>query len=303
MIDLHSIFKKFHFHFCILAICLCTGPSSVFAQGEAPLAKSIFWQISGPKLSKPSYLYGTMHVLPAKQFYWPKNFHIAWKKTQQVVFEIDLDEAKNIFKQVDLLFRCFMKDGLTLKEVATPEQYKIIHQYLESKGFSNDFMEKMKPLLLSMVVEGIDMSGGGGAMTGSEMEINKRAEKKDIPTYGLESMKGQLGYIDSISYSDQAAFLAASIQSKEQSDISEEVLLKYYLDQDIEALHRLIHESDQEDMFSKYLLEYRNKDWIQRMEAFMQEGGTLFAVGAGHLAGPKGVIRLLRAKGYAVRPL
>jgi uncharacterized protein YbaP (TraB family) len=38
------------------------------------------------------------------------------------------------------------------------------------------------------------------------------------------------------------------------------------------------------------------------MRRLMKETPTLFAVGAGHLGGPRGVIALLRAEGYRVEP-
>ena len=51
------------------------------------------------------------------------------------------------------------------------------------------------------------------------------------------------------------------------------------------------------------LLYTRNRNWVQQMEPIMQEKSTLFAVGAGHLGGEKGVLDLLRKKGYNLRPI
>ena len=39
------------------------------------------------------------------------------------------------------------------------------------------------------------------------------------------------------------------------------------------------------------------------MKTMMAEMPTFFAVGAGHLAGQKGVINLLRKEGYTLTPL
>lgn len=39
------------------------------------------------------------------------------------------------------------------------------------------------------------------------------------------------------------------------------------------------------------------------MEDKMQENTMFFAVGAGHLAGENGVIKLLRRAGYTLKPL
>jgi uncharacterized protein YbaP (TraB family) len=51
------------------------------------------------------------------------------------------------------------------------------------------------------------------------------------------------------------------------------------------------------------LLYDRNKRWAEQIPQLAKDNPTLFAVGAGHLGGEKGVISLLRKKGYVVKPL
>ena len=48
------------------------------------------------------------------------------------------------------------------------------------------------------------------------------------------------------------------------------------------------------------LIDNRNADWAAKMPAIMAAKPTFFAVGAGHLAGPKGVLQLLKDAGYTV---
>jgi UDP-3-O-acyl-N-acetylglucosamine deacetylase len=55
--------------------------------------------------------------------------------------------------------------------------------------------------------------------------------------------------------------------------------------------------------FEKILLTNRNKNWIPIMEEMILEKPTLFAVGAGHLGGPNGIIRLMIEKGYTLSPV
>ena len=60
---------------------------------------------------------------------------------------------------------------------------------------------------------------------------------------------------------------------------------------------------DEEEQLSEYediLLNKRNEAWISGMRTMMSEMPTFFAVGAGHLAGERGVIHLLRKAGYDV---
>ena len=54
--------------------------------------------------------------------------------------------------------------------------------------------------------------------------------------------------------------------------------------------------------YEDVLLNRRNRNWIPVMGKFMRDKPTLFAVGAGHLGGPSGVVALLRKEGYRVEP-
>ena len=51
------------------------------------------------------------------------------------------------------------------------------------------------------------------------------------------------------------------------------------------------------------LLYDRNKRWASQMPEQMFLMPTLFAVGAGHLGGERGVLNLLRQQGFTVKPL
>ena len=64
--------------------------------------------------------------------------------------------------------------------------------------------------------------------------------------------------------------------------------------------------TDEGEQLSEYedvLLSKRNTAWISGMKTMMEETPTFFAVGAGHLAGKKGVINLLKKEGYKLSPI
>jgi uncharacterized protein YbaP (TraB family) len=48
------------------------------------------------------------------------------------------------------------------------------------------------------------------------------------------------------------------------------------------------------------LSDERNVNWIPKLEKEMKERASFIAVGGGHLGGKKGVINLLKAKGYKI---
>jgi uncharacterized protein YbaP (TraB family) len=81
-------------------------------------------------------------------------------------------------------------------------------------------------------------------------------------------------------------------------------MVDLYKAQDIEAMVSMM--SDEAGAagglagYEDILLHQRNASWIAPMQELMDEGPVFFAVGAGHLGGPRGVIALLRTAGYTV---
>jgi len=54
------------------------------------------------------------------------------------------------------------------------------------------------------------------------------------------------------------------------------------------------------DKFMERVVDQRNVRMVERMEEFLKAGNTFIAVGALHLPGEKGILRLLEARGYRV---
>jgi hypothetical protein len=65
---------------------------------------------------------------------------------------------------------------------------------------------------------------------------------------------------------------------------------------DITLNNRCDSTPEEEDV----MINNRNANWLKKMPALMMLRPTLFAVGAGHLPGEKGVLNLLRQAGYTV---
>ena len=60
-----------------------------------------------------------------------------------------------------------------------------------------------------------------------------------------------------------------------------------------------ISRSDYEE-YRRLMIDDRNEAWLDRLQVHLLEGNAVINVGAAHLAGEKGLIALLRAKGYRV---
>ena len=278
------------------------------AQDAMPLEKSLLWEISGKDLAKPSYLYGTIHMIGSEDFFLSEETRTAFTQADKAVFEIDMEEMSNAFVQFSLLMDLFMEDGQTLRDLLDEADYKLVKEHFDDMGMPLMLLERIKPLFLSVFASGdIDQAGfSSGEIVSYEMEFMEMAQKDKKEIGGLETIEFQMSLFDSIPYKAQADMLVESIraESTENSDQSFKALVELYKSQDLDAMAGSLEENDaMAGSYETILLSGRNANWIPVMQEMMQKKSCFFAVGAAHLGGSGGVIPLLRKEGYTLRPL
>ena len=309
------IYKFKYFLYILIAIVFATS-SCKTTQGAVedkveinafkPLTNALLWKIEGNGLATPSYLYGTIHLIDADDYYLPQGTLTAIDNTQKMVFEIDMNEMSDMGAMMGLMNQAFMKDDQTLKDLISEEDYKLVDSHFTKLGLPLMLMERMKPMFLTVFASG-DMDPAGlqtGAMKSYEMEFLEIAKNSDMPVAGLETIEFQLSVFDSIPYKAQAEMLVETIKTGGTDSSDFDVMVKMYKEQKINDMVSMI--SDEDEQLSEYediLLNKRNEAWSSRMVKMMNQMPTFFAVGAGHLAGQRGVIHLLRKEGYTLTPI
>lgn len=283
--------------------------AQVFAQpaSYAPTAEenSLLWEISGKGLAQPSYLFGTIHLIGKEDFILTDITKSSLSKAKRVTFEIDMEDMSDISVLMPVMMKAFMSDGSTLRSLLSEEDYTLVKNHFEEMGLPMMMMERIKPMFLSAMAEG-DMNalqGEDGGSVSYEMELMKMAQEQKKPIEGLETIEYQMSIFDSIPYQTQAHMLVESIKGADMQNNEMDKMVEFYKAQDLDGLQKMMESSEEVAQFNDILLVQRNKNWIPVMAKQMAEQPTFFAVGAGHLAGEMGVIALLRAEGYTVKPL
>ena len=121
---------------------------------------------------------------------------------------------------------------------------------------------------------------------------------------GLETIEEHSNVLNVFSMSDQIKMLKNTIKRIDEMSVVYPLLLKAYLSRDLEAMANLVHESliledpkIKKIFLQKFLID-RNKKMVQRMIPHIEDGEGFFAIGAMHLTGSAGVLRLLSDRGY-----
>lgn len=297
-----------------------TSPAPAAAQKYGPTAQDTFllWSINGPGVANESYLFGTIHIIPEEDYFLPKGLVTSLNDADEVIFEIDPRQMSDPGMLMGLLTKINMRGDTTLEDLLPKDQYDEVEAYFSEMGMPFFLFKRMKPLFLSAMV-GQDMEAlqnGGGLGTGStksyELELTQLAEAGDKGIGGLETMEFQLGLFDVIPYSAQAKMLYQSIVSDQgdaaDSGMSEmdKVVGLYKRKAIAEMADSFTKEGSGIAEFEELLLTKRNENWVPQILAKIKAAGAqtkLFAVGAGHLGGEKGVISLLRQEGYTIEPV
>ena len=261
---------------------------------------TLLWEISGNNLSKPSYLFGTFHLMCREDIHFSTELKQAIKNASEVYFEMDLDDPSNTLGA--LLFMN-MKDGKSLKDLYSPEEYKRLENYFsDSLGMPLTMVKRMKPNFLEAFLYPKMMPCK--TMSGVEEEILKIVKEEKKQVGGFETIEFQASVFDSIPYESQAKELLNTIDSIEIYKKNFDTMLNVYKTQQLSAIENMFTKTELGmDQNRDILLDNRNKNWVDQLKKILPEKNIFIAVGAGHLVGEKGLIALLKKAGYTLRPL
>ena len=265
---------------------------------------TLLWKISGNGLEKPSYLFGTIHMICADDAGLSANMKKAISNCDEVYFEVDMD---NMFEMIGAMKKMKMMGDTTLKDLLSEADYKKVKDYFTENGSMLPFsmLETYKPMLAASTLEQGSMPCDNTEMM--EQVIMKEAKGYNKKIKGLETMSYQAGVLDSIPYKLQAEQLVSYIDKAnkgEEDETEMKEMFNAYKSQDLKKLEEMLMTTDAGiSGFTDILLYHRNQNWVKKLKSLLPEKSLLIAVGAGHLPGQKGVINLLRKEGYKVTPV
>ena len=263
---------------------------------------SLLWEISGNGLKKPSYLFGTHHLVPAKFADTMKVLQEKLKSADAVVGEIVMDST--IQKKMAPFL--MMKNN-TLDSLLTKEEFTEVEDYFKTRqpGFELKELNNFKPAMVSLMImlfDNPDMLKDVGE--GIDNSFQAYAKKNAKSLYGLETAEYQGALLFDGDLQKQKKALLKSIREIAKSKQKMQELKTYYLTQDIDRLTDFFKIQDEETKeFMTELLKNRNKRWLDQLPALMQKQSLFIAVGAGHLVGAEGLIKGLQLKGYILKPV
>jgi uncharacterized protein len=283
---------------CVLLFFLLSQQCE--AQKKLPQSKNnntLLWEISGNGSQKPSYMFGTFHIMCKEDIRFGENLQQAIKAAKEVYFEMDLDDPKNMLGGMAMMN---MKNK-TLADLYTKEELeKLTTFFKDSIKMNLSFFNKMKPMLLEALLYPRMMACKTPSGVETELMVLAKKEKKEIK--GFETIEFQSAVFDSIPYETQAKDLLKDIDSTEKFKVFFNKMLDIYKNQQTDKLAQMMADTtfsggENDDA----LLKNRNINWVKQLKIILKTNNIFMAVGAGHLFGKDGLIVMLRKEGYQLR--
>jgi uncharacterized protein YbaP (TraB family) len=305
---------------CITILILLISTAGLRAQNDNRSNYQLLWRINGPSLSSPSYLFGTMHLTDSRVFEFSDSVLTALRSTNAFAMEVDMDSMMAymfapggpLLDTVNYMRRFLNAeeyryvDSLVILKTGAPlEQMNLKRLWFVEKLLSDEEGALSKSTDPDQKAENIFLDGW----------LHQKATGLNKPVHSLERIQNQLPLMSAdISEMQKEVFLwslgyhnAGSGDAKEKTErfnkrvsLLDSLVNLYYI-ADLQKISSLVN--SQGDVDNGLNLDMRNREMADNLALLVSKGSIFAAVGVAHLPGEKGMLELLRAKGYTVSPV
>jgi uncharacterized protein YbaP (TraB family) len=243
---------------------LILGISLTLCSQSYNVKGNLLWEISSQ--NGISYLFGTLHSNDKRLFEFPDSVYESFLSSKKLAVEVNV-------------FDLFMdKDPIPNRSLLLLDKRGKLYTSNEEPTVTYYGNEDGMPQFM-------------------DAWFQEKAELLNKEIIALESIAQQTKAIEEIPYVERENNISLALSDKQ-------VLHELYLDGRIDLIDRLIKGglSGNKEAYIK-LIENRNIAIAANIARYCMDGPVFFAVGAGHLYGEKGLLSLLREKGYKLRPI
>lgn len=282
----------------IAGLLLCASVAS-WAASDAPF----LWEIQGAKAKH--YLMGSVHLLPASTQPLPAALENAYTKATGVAFESDLASLADPKSQLAMFNAARAPNGL--RPLVSKDVYERLQKSARDLNMPlADTCDPYKPWFCAMTLEIFAYQHAGfQSEYGLDQFFFSRALQDGKPIRWLEEPQAQIDLFAKMSDKLGEQFLVSTLDEQGDENQTPEGLLRMWRNGDQNELEKITRDmkAHQPQAYARLLSE-RNRAWMPKLEKILgSENTQLIIVGAAHSAGPDGLLALLKAKGYDVRPL
>jgi len=264
---------------------------------------SLLWEISGKGLEKSSYVFGTIHMITTKDYF----FNDIWKQKfdECETLALEAEISMGFFKQISMMKKIMLENDETLESYMKYADYNNYKSFmldsLKCSSIEFDMYNKMKPFFIYSVIMTKLL---GTDIQLYEQNLSDMADKNKMDIIGLETIEYQMALIDSIPIETQIEMFVFNENTSKKEMISEFYdMVDLYKKQDITTLFSISSTDSEMADFEESLLKNRNQNWAVDIQTIIKHQPTFIAVGSAHLGGEFGILNLLKQEGYTIKAI
>jgi len=298
--------KKIAFGFMLLVVIFI---SVGYARDQEVVGdKTFMWRLD--YLGNTSYILGSVHFLKKEMYPLPAQIEDAFAQSEFLAVEADIS-ADKMSQHLILTMQKGMYEGEeTLKHNLSEKTYRLAEEILKKNGMDIAFYQKFKPWFLALTISGMElMKMGYDPSFGVDKYFIDRVARlsgDNVSTpkkiLELEGIPFQINLFDSFPKEENDQFLFYSLQEVFQYQKEIEKLIMAWQHGDAAMMEKLLevnmNQYTELTSMHKIFIVDRNIAMADKIFDYMKTGNVYFiVVGAAHLIGTQGILRLLDQKG------
>ena len=255
---------------------------------------SVLWSLQVDADQPLSYVMGTMHAKSDEAY-----THIAVAQKYMSGCQVFAGEI-DLSGDIDPGKGFMLDEGVTLETLLGTKKFAKYSRIVK-KTFDFDLqtLNHFKPLIAQNLV--LEKMINESQVLALDFKLKEIAEEMGLRLTGIETMKEQINIMLSIPLKDQLKIFKDSFKNVSKMKKQLEKTVKIYERGDINRLYK--ESKKQLGKMKKLMLYKRNRIMADRIADLLKKDACFIAIGAAHLGGSKGVLKLLKDKGIKVFPV
>ncbi|HMQ47183.1 MAG TPA: TraB/GumN family protein [Saprospiraceae bacterium] len=257
------------------------------------MKQSLLWKLTPPdRALTPSYLFGTMHVNDIKVFKGIDQITARLEQCEALALEFNLEDISSSVNPMPYLKPLDML-------IPVKKFQKLRHVLLRTIDIDIQQMRFLSPMAMVNLINDQLFTQMMPVSLDQYLFDYAKSEHKEI--LGIESFQEQIAIMQHIpiDYQIKSLLWIGSHFSQHRKGLYK--MIDWYQKGDLRQLYRSAKGNAHE--LRPLLLYHRNAIMAERIGGMIREKTIFCAIGAGHLPGEKGVLRLLKKQGIKIKAI
>ena len=269
------------------------------------------WEVENGK--NKVYLLGSLHIMPEEAYPLDERIEKAFEKADILVVEVDVTTLDQEKVQAFITENAYYAGANNLQKELPEDLYKSVSEKFAELGVSMDQIDIYKPwfVTLNIVLSSLsklDITLG----LGIDLHFLNKAHEKEMKILELETTISQMEMLASFPEDIQNDYLQYTLDNFEQVDTIFKNMLEAWENGDTDEMNAITKMKmlELEDELPG-IAGYYNRMFIERDEKILdklevllnneEEKVYFIIIGAMHLIGDDGLLKLLQEKGYKTK--